>query len=135
MIQTSGEAYLQKLLKDSIQFVQELANEAPENVKLVAVGKFCETVEKVSEVLISIKSFFWNQVNVYKELMQSAVEDVKSENEEDQLVEFCEKCLRMCERVLENYENTDERKFEQIIAKCKDASEDLDNLVCCVRDI
>lgn len=126
---------MQRLLKDSIQFVQELANEAPESKKLVALGKFCETVEKFSEVLINIKSFFRNQVAVYKELMQSAVDDLKSEDGEDEYIGLCERCVRVCEMVLDKAEMVDERKIEEVIGKCKDLSEVLDSLVCCVRDI
>lgn len=132
IIQSAGEVYLKKLLKDSIQFVQEIANEAPESKKLIAVGKFCETVEKFSEVLVNIQSYFRNELEKYKDLMESALEDLRTECEDPENYEFCERFAGICSEVLDKIESVDERSAEMIIFKCREGSECLDSLVCCV---
>ena len=80
LLQISGGEYLEKLLREATRFTEDIASEMETKVKLVNIGRFCEIIDKSSEISTTLKEFICKQIKAEIEQMKSALEDLESED-------------------------------------------------------
>ena len=134
ILQNQGEELLDRLKKDAINFIQDIANQEPEKKRLISVAKFCESIEKFNNLNVTLDNYFHKEFEKYKSLIESALEDLSGEEVDQENLNFCQKFSEIVVNIIgsRNFEEDDGKKIVELI---KEVSEKLDSLVCCVRFI
>lgn len=134
ILQNQGEELLERLKKDAINFIQDIANQEPEKKRLISVAKFCESIEKFNSVNVTLDNYFSKEFEKYKSLIESALDDLNGEEVNQENLDFCQKFLEVVVKVIgsRSFNEDDGKKIVELI---KEVSEKLDSLVCCVRFI
>lgn len=134
VIQAAGEEYLVKLRKEAVRFIEDIASEMENKVQLVNVGKFCEVVEKSSEIFESLQGFICKEIDKEIEQMKSAVEDMVDEDLADEVVGVFKRSVRFwqeaCRRVGDGRVRPED--CERLVRSSQEVCKTLDYLACCV---